>query len=93
MLVLGAENDSFVYRGALDATANTYRTKAEVFPDTPPVLPFGKFSPPIRAREKRVISKAVTEWAGYRPRRLPPPEAHLPSLFGRFLRRLGTTPI
>ena len=24
---------------------------------------------------------------------LPPPEAHFPSLFGRFLRRLGTAPI
>ena len=33
VLVLGAENNSFVYRGGLDATANTYRTKAEVFPD------------------------------------------------------------
>jgi non-heme chloroperoxidase len=32
VLVLGAENDSFVYRGGLDATASTYRTKAEVFP-------------------------------------------------------------
>ena len=32
VLVLGAENDSFVYRGGLDATADTYRTKVEVFP-------------------------------------------------------------
>lgn len=32
VLVLGAENDSFVYRGGLDATASTYRTKAEMFP-------------------------------------------------------------
>jgi pimeloyl-ACP methyl ester carboxylesterase len=32
VLVLGAENDSFVCRGGLDATANTYRTKAEIFP-------------------------------------------------------------
>jgi pimeloyl-ACP methyl ester carboxylesterase len=32
VLVLGAENDSFVYRGGLDATASTYRTKAEIFP-------------------------------------------------------------
>src|SRR5512134_3757122 len=31
VLVLGAENDSFVYRGGLDATADTYRTKAEIF--------------------------------------------------------------
>ena len=31
-----------------------------------------KLSPPIRAREKRVISKALTEWAEYRPRRLRP---------------------
>jgi non-heme chloroperoxidase len=32
VLVLGAENDSFVYRGGLDTTADTYRTKAEIFP-------------------------------------------------------------
>jgi pimeloyl-ACP methyl ester carboxylesterase len=32
VLVLGAENDSFVFRGALDATAKTYRTRAEIFP-------------------------------------------------------------
>ncbi len=32
VLVLGAENDAFVFRGALEATATTYRTKAEVFP-------------------------------------------------------------
>ena len=32
VLVLGAENDSFVYRSGLDATADTYRTHAEVFP-------------------------------------------------------------
>jgi hypothetical protein len=32
VLVLGAENDSFVYRGGLDTTASTYRTRAEVFP-------------------------------------------------------------
>jgi hypothetical protein len=38
----------------------------------PPVAPPGTFSPPRRVREKRVISKALTEWAGYRPRRLRP---------------------
>jgi pimeloyl-ACP methyl ester carboxylesterase len=32
VLVLGAENDSFVYRGGLETTADAYRTKAEVFP-------------------------------------------------------------
>ena len=32
VLVLGAENDSFVYRGALEATAKTYRTRPVVFP-------------------------------------------------------------
>jgi alpha-beta hydrolase superfamily lysophospholipase len=32
VLVLGAENDSFVYRGGLETTADTYRTKAEIFP-------------------------------------------------------------
>ena len=32
VLVLGAEHDSFVFRGGLDATADTYRTVAEVFP-------------------------------------------------------------
>jgi pimeloyl-ACP methyl ester carboxylesterase len=32
VLVLGAEEDSFVYRGGLDATADTYRTRAEIFP-------------------------------------------------------------
>ncbi|MBK8175154.1 MAG: alpha/beta hydrolase [Rhodospirillales bacterium] len=31
VLVMGVENDQFIYRGALDATASTYRTKAEVF--------------------------------------------------------------
>jgi non-heme chloroperoxidase len=33
VLVLGAENDPFVYRGGLEATASTYRTKAEIFPN------------------------------------------------------------
>jgi pimeloyl-ACP methyl ester carboxylesterase len=32
VFVLGAENDSFVYCGGLETTADTYRTKAEVFP-------------------------------------------------------------
>jgi pimeloyl-ACP methyl ester carboxylesterase len=32
VLVLGAENDSFVTRGGLETTADTYRTKAEIFP-------------------------------------------------------------
>jgi len=32
VLVLGAENDSFVFRGALEATAKTYRTRPVVFP-------------------------------------------------------------
>ena len=32
VLVLGAENDPFVYRGGLEATASTYRAKAEIFP-------------------------------------------------------------
>jgi pimeloyl-ACP methyl ester carboxylesterase len=32
VLVLGAENDQFIFEGALVATAETYRTKAEVFP-------------------------------------------------------------
>ena len=32
VLVLGAENDSFVYRGGLETAADTYRTKAEIFP-------------------------------------------------------------
>ncbi len=32
VLVLGAENDSFVFRGALEATAKTYRTRPEIFP-------------------------------------------------------------
>jgi hypothetical protein len=31
VLVLGAENDFFVYPGGLETTADTYRTKAEVF--------------------------------------------------------------
>ena len=31
VLVLGAENDRFVFPGALQATAYTYRTKAEIF--------------------------------------------------------------
>lgn len=33
VLVLGAEKDQFIYNGALCATADTYRTKAEVFPN------------------------------------------------------------
>lgn len=33
VLVLGAGNDQFIYAGALHATASTYRTKAEIFPD------------------------------------------------------------
>lgn len=32
VLVLGAENDSFVFPGAIHATADTYRSKAEIFP-------------------------------------------------------------
>jgi pimeloyl-ACP methyl ester carboxylesterase len=32
VLVLGAEKDSFIYPGALHATADTYGTTAEVFP-------------------------------------------------------------
>ncbi len=32
VLVLGAENDSFVFRGALEATAKMYRTRPVVFP-------------------------------------------------------------
>lgn len=32
VLVLGAENDSFVFRGALEATARTYRTRPIIFP-------------------------------------------------------------
>jgi pimeloyl-ACP methyl ester carboxylesterase len=32
VLVLGAEKDQFIFEGALHATADTYRTKAEVFP-------------------------------------------------------------
>lgn len=33
VLVLGARNDQFIYEGALHATASTYRTRAEIFPD------------------------------------------------------------
>lgn len=33
VLVLGAERDAFIFRGGLDATAETYRTTAEVFPN------------------------------------------------------------
>jgi pimeloyl-ACP methyl ester carboxylesterase len=33
VLVLGAEKDQFIFEGALHATAATYRTKAEIFPD------------------------------------------------------------
>ncbi len=36
----------------------------------PPVSPPGTVSPPRRVREKRVISKVLTEWAEYRLRRL-----------------------
>lgn len=32
VLVLGGEKDQFIYEGALRATADTYRTKAEIFP-------------------------------------------------------------
>jgi alpha-beta hydrolase superfamily lysophospholipase len=32
VLVLGAEDDSFVTRGGLETTADTYRTRAEIFP-------------------------------------------------------------
>lgn len=32
VLVLGAENDRFIYQGGLDETAKTYGTTAEVFP-------------------------------------------------------------
>jgi hypothetical protein len=38
----------------------------------PPVRQLGKFSRLAQAGEKRVISKALTEWAGYRPLRLMP---------------------
>jgi pimeloyl-ACP methyl ester carboxylesterase len=32
VLVLGAEKDAFVFRSGVEATAKTYRTKAEIFP-------------------------------------------------------------
>lgn len=32
VLVMGAEHDQFVFRGGVEATAETYRTTAEVFP-------------------------------------------------------------
>lgn len=32
VLVMGAENDRFVFRGALEATAQTYRTEPVIFP-------------------------------------------------------------
>lgn len=32
VLVLGAEHDQFVFRGGIEATAETYRTEAEIFP-------------------------------------------------------------
>lgn len=32
VLVLGAENDMFVFRGGIETTAETYRTRAEIFP-------------------------------------------------------------
>jgi hypothetical protein len=38
----------------------------------PPVTSPGTFSPPRRASENHVISKELTEWAGYRPCRLRP---------------------
>ena len=33
VLVLGASDDGFVFPGALEATARTYRTRPEVIPD------------------------------------------------------------
>jgi pimeloyl-ACP methyl ester carboxylesterase len=33
VLVLGAEDDAFVFRGGLEATAKTYGTQAEIFPN------------------------------------------------------------
>lgn len=33
VLVLGAQRDAFVFRGGLEATAKTYRTRPEIFPD------------------------------------------------------------
>ncbi|MBL8660365.1 MAG: alpha/beta hydrolase [Rhodospirillales bacterium] len=33
VLVLGAERDAFVFRGGLEATAKTYRTRPEIFPN------------------------------------------------------------
>lgn len=33
VLVMGAENDMFVFPGGIDATADTYRATAEMFPD------------------------------------------------------------
>ncbi len=33
VLVLGARRDAFVFRGGLEATAKTYRTRPEIFPD------------------------------------------------------------
>lgn len=33
VLVMGAEHDQFVFRGGVEATADTYRTKAEIFAD------------------------------------------------------------
>ena len=33
VLVLGAAGDAFVFRGGLEATAKTYGTSAEIFPN------------------------------------------------------------
>jgi pimeloyl-ACP methyl ester carboxylesterase len=33
VLVVGADNDAFIFEGALSETAKTYRTKAEMFPN------------------------------------------------------------
>ena len=54
VMVLGAENDSFIFRGGLDATASTYGTEAIVFPD----MAHGM----MLERNWRQVADRILEW-------------------------------
>ena len=54
VMVLGAENDSFVFRGALEATAKTYRTRPAIFP--------GMAHAMMLEHRWETVAKAIVGW-------------------------------
>jgi pimeloyl-ACP methyl ester carboxylesterase len=61
VLVLGAERDAFIFRGALDATAETYRTKPEIFPNMAHAMMLEPGWERVAARILSWLSQTLTE--------------------------------